>query len=51
MLLTTSVREPGTTPGPVTSSGTCTSESYGVPLPRPSPCWPRWKPLSEVSTT
>ena len=22
-----------------------------VPFPRPSPFWPRWKPLSEVSTT
>ena len=42
---------PGSTPGPTTSRGTRTSVSKGVPLPTLSPICPRWKPLSEVSTT
>jgi len=42
MLLTNWLRLPTGTSGPTTISGTRVSESYGVPLPPLSWCWPRW---------
>ncbi len=50
VLSTNCSREPGAMPGPTTTSGTLASESYGEPLPVFSWCWPRWNPLSDVST-